>query len=585
MKKYRQPLGRTRSLQRREAEIWREEEAWRQHQEQQQHGPKKHTGLFVVLSVLFTVGILACGALMLSVAGGENASFTVIGGKFIRRNSMEERRFDARKQEEQTLRAKQQARTAQGNPEDGDRWPLIQQYQGKFAPGVIIDGLDVAGMTRDEAQAALRRLSAGEGGTYSVTVEAAGTRYVVTSETAPMIRDIDEQLDHAWEYAWEDMPCTDLSGPVTGSAVLPEDGETPFEARLRSLQEAEKAREEALDETERLLEERAQQPMHFSTDYTFDRDAIRVITNSIANTCTKEPVDAVIAGFAPESRTFAVTEDIPGANLDPDLLFDQVMAALDRGDTTATLYITPESIPAEVKKAELESRLGCISSFTTTTTSNANRNTNIRLSAEAINGYRVNPGDSFSFNHATGQRTERKGYKEAAAISGGQTRDEVGGGVCQTSSTLFNAVARGNFEVLQRSPHAWPSSYVEKGMDATVDTPSPDFVWRNNSEYPVFIWAHYENQKITVALYGIRLEDGITYDLESEVVQTLPKPEGIKEVRNEELPHGTRRKTVTARKGYVVKTYKVKRLDGEEIERTLFCESTYKAYQETWEYN
>ena len=206
MKKYRQPLGRTRSLQRREAEIWREEEAWRQHQEQQ-HGPKKHTGLFVVLSVLFTVGILACGALMLSVAGGENASFTVIGGKFIRRNSVEERRFAARKQEEQTLRAKQQARTAQGDPEDGDRWPLIQQYQGKFAPGVIIDGLDVAGMTRDEAQAAHQRLSAGEGGTYSVTVEAAGTRYVVTSETAPMIRDIDEQLDHAWEYAWEDMPC------------------------------------------------------------------------------------------------------------------------------------------------------------------------------------------------------------------------------------------------------------------------------------------------------------------------------------------------------------------------------------------
>ena len=325
--------------------------------------------------------------------------------------------------------------------------------------------------------------------------------------------------------------------------------------------------------------------MYFSTDYTFDRDAIRVITDSIAKTCTREPVDAVIEGFDPGSRTFSVTAEINGTNLDADLLFDQVMASLERGETYSTLYITPETVPAAVTRSALQSRLGMISTFTTETTSNANRNTNIRLSAEAIHGYRVNPGDSFSFNNATGQRTERKGYKPAAAISGGQTKDEIGGGVCQTSSTLFNAVARGNFEVVSRSPHAWPSSYVEKGMDATVDTPSPDFIWRNNSEYPVFIWAHYENRQITVSLYGMKLEDGVSYDLESTVVRTIPKPEGIREVRNENLPAGTRKKTVTARKGYEVETYKLKKIDGEVQERTLFFTSTYKAYQETWEYN
>ena len=584
MKKYRQPLGRSRSLQRREAEAWREEEIWRQRQADRQRKPNRHTGLLIGLSVFFAVGILACGALLLVMAGGENGSFTVVEGGLVLRSGDRERRFASLQAEEKTLREKQQLRTAEGDPGDGDRWPLVKQYQGRFTPGIIIDGLDVAGLTREEARAELQRLPAGEGGTYALTVEA-GTRFTVSSEIAPMIRDIDDQLDSAWEYAWEGMPCTDLRGPLSAGAVTPADGETPFEARVRSLRAAEAAREAALDETERMLEARARQPMHFSTDYTFDRDAIRVITDSIAKTCTREPVNAVIEGFDPGSRTFSVTAEINGADLDADLLFDQVMASLERGETYSTLYITPEIVPAAVTRSALQSRLGMISTFTTATTGNANRNTNIRLSAEAINGYRVNPGDSFSFNNATGQRTERKGYKPAAAISGGQTKDEIGGGVCQTSSTLFNAVARGNFEVVSRSPHAWPSSYVEKGMDATVDTPSPDFIWRNNSEYPVFIWAHYENQQITVSLYGMKLEDGVSYDLESVVVQTYPKPEGTREVRNENLPAGTRKKTVTARKGYEVETYKLKKIDGEVQERTLFFTSTYKAYQETWEYN
>ena len=108
------------------------------------------------------------------------------------------------------------------------------------------------------------------------------------------------------------------------------------------------------------------------------------------------------------------------------------------------ISVTMDTVPVlpQVTKAELMNALVCISTYSTTTTKNEARNTNIRLSAEAINGVVVQPGETFSFNQATGQRTAAKGYKEATAISGGQTQPEVGGGVCQTSSTLFNAVAR-----------------------------------------------------------------------------------------------------------------------------------------------
>ena len=157
--------------------------------------------------------------------------------------------------------------------------------------------------------------------------------------------------------------------------------------------------------------------------------------------------------------------------------------------------------------------------------------------------------------------------------------------MCQTSSTLFNAVARANLEIVYRSPHAWPSSYVEKGMDATVNWPNLDFKFRNDTDWPIFIVAWYENREVTVEIYGMSLGEGITIDLESEVTKTIQAPEGIKYVQNTDLPAGTSQKTVSARKGYEVNTYKVWYQNGKEISRELLCTSTYKAYQETVEYN
>ena len=162
---------------------------------------------------------------------------------------------------------------------------------------------------------------------------------------------------------------------------------------------------------------------------------------------------------------------------------------------------------------------------------------------------------------------------------------EVGGGVCQTSSTLFNAVARANLEIVYRSPHAWPSDYVEKGMDATVNWPNLDFKFKNNTDYPVFIVAYYEDRKVTVELYGVGLQDGMTIDLQSVVTRTIPAPEGTKYVLNTSLAPGETKDTVKARTGYVVETYQVWYKNGEEVSRNLLCTSTYKAYQKTVEYN
>ena len=159
--------------------------------------------------------------------------------------------------------------------------------------------------------------------------------------------------------------------------------------------------------------------------------------------------------------------------------------------------------------------------------------------------------------------------------------DDTGGGVCQTSSTLFNAVVRANLQIVERYAHSWPSSYVNKGEDATVNWPSLDFVFRNNGDFPVFVVAWYEAQQVTVEIYGHMLENGMTIDLESTVTQTIKPSDEVLYTLDESLPAGTRKAGRSKRTGYVVDTYKVyKDSEGNEIRREKLWTTTYRAQQD-----
>ena len=429
------------------------------------------------------------------------------------------------------------------------------QYSGCFYPGISIDGVDIGGMTLEEARETVGREPAQGGGEFALRITIAGSTWQLDSNMVPMTRNLDEMLTRAWAIGRRNT--TSLRGTDV----------TPYRERLDAQEEA------------------ASRKASFITTLSWDTDYIHAYCQQMAEAINVEAVNASVAGFDVPSRTFSFYDDRSGIYIDAEEIFAQVMDRLDSGDCYASIAMEPEVVFAAITKADLVHSFRMISSYSTKTTSNKNRNTNISLSAQAINGVVVRPVETFSFNQTTGERTLRKGYKEATAISGGSTREEVGGGVCQTSSTLFNAVARADFEIVDRSPHAWPSSYVEKGMDATVNWTGLDFKWRNNTQWPVYIVAYYENRKVTVELYGCSLGDGITIDLESKVVQTVKAPEGIKRVQNPELPAGTSVTTVKARKGYIVETWQIWYKDGQEFKRSLLCNSTYKAYQETVEWN
>lgn len=421
--------------------------------------------------------------------------------------------------------------------------------------GVYVDGIHVGGMTKQEAVEAVSQVQGGAGSSFAITVNVGEHTWSIDSDQVPLYRNIDEVVMQA--YTVGRMNTTAIRGTTT----------TPFRQRLATVQDA------------------LTNPRSYYTVTTYDRGVVREIVNGIAASVNRDPVNASVATFNPSSKTFTFNSEESGVFIDADSIYNTVTGLLDSGTYQQTVVVEPQIILADVTKAELMNSFGRISTFTTETTSSANRNTNIRLAAEAITNQTILPGESFSFNQATGQRTAEKGYKPAAAIAGGETFDEIGGGVCQTSTTLFNAVARANLTIIDRDPHAWPSNYVDKGEDATVNWPNLDFRFRNDTEWPIFIVANYANRKVTVEIYGRTLEEGVTIDLVSETTYVKEPPSEPLYVYNPELRVGEEETTVSARTGYTVETYKVWYKNGKEIKREKLHTSHYKMYQKTIEYN
>lgn len=133
---------------------------------------------------------------------------------------------------------------------------------------------------------------------------------------------------------------------------------------------------------------------------------------------------------------------------------------------------------------------------------NKNRSYNIGLSAKAINNHVVFPGESFSFNGVVGKRTKEKGYLRAPVIVRGEVSEDIGGGICQTSSTLFNAVDRAGLQIIKRYSHSKNVPYVPSGRDATVSWYGPDFVFQNKYSQPILIRAFANAGTISIAIYS-----------------------------------------------------------------------------------
>ncbi|MBQ8148962.1 MAG: VanW family protein [Clostridia bacterium] len=446
---------------------------------------------------------------------------------------------------------------------DKESHALYQQYRSYvnrdvIYPGVFVDGVSVGDMTIEEARTALAVAAPSVQSAqspYSVTIAIGDKSWLVDQTNVPATRNLGNVLEKA--YAIGRTNTTDIQ--ITQ--------QTPFRQRVN----------QAMSLRTNVV--------NLTTDVTYDTDAVRGIVDEITAYVTRDPVNAQILSFDYKSRSFTFTDDQVGVRMDSELLYQRLTAALEEGQTGTTVTTNLTLIPPDITKETLTTNFNLIAAYTTDTTGESNRNTNINLACQAINGTALLPGETFSFNKATGQRTVEKGYKAAGAIVAGQSIEEVGGGICQVSSTLFNAAARADLEIVERSPHAWPSTYVDRGEDATVNWPNLDFKFRNNTDAPIFIITYYSDRKMSAEIWGISLGEGVHIDLESKTVRTIEPSYEVKYVQNPELPVGTSKTKVKSRTGYVVETYKVWYLNGQETKRELMHTSTYNAYQQVVEYN
>lgn len=163
-----------------------------------------------------------------------------------------------------------------------------------------------------------------------------------------------------------------------------------------------------------------------------------------------------------------------------------------------------------------------LSSFSTSfASSNSNRSTNISLAASKISGLVLMPGETFSFNQTVGQRTKAAGFKEATAYLNGEVVQEYGGGICQVSSTLYNAVLYANLEITERTNHGYKPSYVKPGLDATVSWGGPDFKFTNNRNYPIKIICDTSGKTLRIYIYGLKTDSDYTVELDAQYISTV----------------------------------------------------------------
>lgn len=217
-----------------------------------------------------------------------------------------------------------------------------------------------------------------------------------------------------------------------------------------------------------------------------------------------------------------------------------------------------------------------ISSFSTKyQASNVDRTTNLRLAANKINGTVLLPGEEFSYNKTVGERTPQAGFKNAAVFSGGKVVDGIGGGICQISTTLYDAVVMANLDVTTRRNHQFVTSYVPAGKDATVVWGSQDFKFKNTRKYPVRITATVQGGVATIQIWGLKEE--VEYDITIETKKTATIPYTTQYVQDASLPAGQQKVVQQGNNGRKVEAYKVKRLNGQVVSTTLLSKDTYNA--------
>lgn len=433
----------------------------------------------------------------------------------------------------------------------------VASFDQVFCQNVYVDGIHLGGMTQQQAIDAVTAQARQRNDSWKVQLTYQGQ--LVTELNASqlgMTVDVYEPLNKAWAQGH--------TGTVQQRiAAMEALAQTPYQA--------------------------------YSALPSGDTSVVDSLLADLQAKVYREPQDAYLETFNPESTTdpFTFRQEVVGRTLDTEPIKEkiyQMVATMESG----TIEIEPVLTQPQVTVADLQKLVTLRSTASTTVSyrSTENRTNNIRRAFQLISGTIIQPGETFSFNGIVGERSTANGFYEAVEYAYGEQVMGIGGGVCQASSTVYQAAVAAGMQITKRAQHSLAVNYAEYGYDATVywsKSRKIDLAFKNTSDSAIYIAASVQmdpdNRKQWIAkvnIYGADMGN-VTYRLETDEPQVLPAPTDVKYVKDKKQEYVTyvdEEKTVQkAADGCVIESYAVKYVDGVAVERNHLFTDTYEAKQ------
>lgn len=375
----------------------------------------------------------------------------------------------------------------------------------KFPDGTTVSGISISGKTYDEAKKLLEKNEESFVKPLSISVDVSGIISNVTEKDFKYTYDIESVLNEIKTKATDpsaETASTSGSAYTVTATVIPE-----------SVEEAAK---------------------------------------KVAKKNYKGAENAYVSKFHPfAKKRFEYTEETQGQKVNETDLTNQFKGVFASGASEYRIIADVEKTDAKITVDDLKKNIVLLSTYETVSTNTENGTENMRVSLKACNGSVIEPGATWSFNKCTGNSNlESLGYKPAGVISNGKSDIGIGGGICQSSSTIYNAAVRANMKVEERYCHKWASSYVPTGLDATIDYGNLDLKLSNPTDYQMFLECKVVDSTLYVSFWGWKSD---SYDL----IMTRNK--------------------LTDRGGssYTVKAWRVYYKDGKEVDSESLGSSTY----------
>lgn len=299
----------------------------------------------------------------------------------------------------------------------------------------------------------------------------------------------------------------------------------------------------------------------------------------------QNPVDASVKFCPDQTPMFEIVQQQNGIAVDRARLVSDLQTQFLK-NKDITIYVHTKTIQPKVTSDYFDDKLNLQSKFTTSIkNSQAGRRNNVKTALAKVNGTVVKPGEIVSFNSLTSPQDASGGYQNAIVIINGQYVNGIGGGICQASTTLYNALVLANLEIEEVHKHTIPVHYVEHALDAMISDGYADLIFKNTSQNDIYIKSYVSGDDATVEIYGKSIPDGITIKRVAEEIATIPHP-GDKvivdtkgEYSDKVLYKGEYYRLKWPSEGYEAKAYKEYYKDGSLIKREKIRHETYQPQQ------